>query len=80
MMRHDLDAVLPAGSVCCEIRNGLPMLHGKARGHYVSCQGGQRMLVLDRRCGDHIRINDTTELIVLDTQAGEAKIAIELLT
>jgi len=63
--------------VSCEVRNGLPTLLGKGRGHYVSRQGGSRMLVLDRCPGQRIRINGTTEVVVLEIHPDQVKIAIE---
>lgn len=63
--------------VSCEVRNGLPTLLGNARGHYVSRQGGSRMLVFDRRPGQRIRINGTTEVVVLEIHPDQVTIAIE---
>ena len=65
--------------VSCEVRDGLPKVHRNVRGHYVSRQGGPPRLVLERGRGDHIRINGTTEVVVLEIHAGQVKIAIESL-
>lgn len=66
--------------VACEVRNGLPMVRGKVRGHYVSHQGGSRMLVIERGRGDRIRINDSTEIVVLEIYADRVMIAVEFST
>lgn len=50
----------------CEVRNGFPTVSGKVPGYYLSHNGGRRTLVLEGHQGDRIRINDTTELIVLE--------------
>ena len=63
--------------VACQIHNGLATVAGKTRGHYVSRQGGRRMLVLECGQGGRIRINDTTEIVVLEISPGEVKIAVE---
>ena len=65
--------------VSCEVRDGLPKVHHKVRGHYVSRQGGPPRLVLERGRGDRIRINGTTDVVVLEIHAGQLKIAIESL-
>ncbi|MEI8372135.1 MAG: carbon storage regulator [Planctomycetota bacterium] len=63
--------------VSCEIPDGLPSVVSKAGGHYVSRKGGSRMLVLDCRPGERLRINGTTEVVILEIQPGKVKIAIE---
>lgn len=70
----------PAGRarvIACEVGDGLPTVHGKGRAHYVSHQEGSRMLVLERSCGDRIRINATVEVTVVEIGPDEVKIAIE---
>lgn len=62
--------------VACEVRNGLPVVRGKVRGHYVSHQGGSRMLILERGRGECIRINDTTEIVVLEIYHDQVEIAV----
>jgi len=62
--------------VCCELCNGLPVVHGKARGHYVSRTGGRRMLVLERSQGERIRINEATELVVMEVHPERVMIAV----
>ena len=47
------------------------------RGHYVSRQGGSRMLVLERRRGERLRINGTAEIVILEVHAEYVKITIE---
>lgn len=63
--------------VCCEVRDGLPTVHATTPGHYISRQGGSRMLVIDRRPGQRLRINGTTEIVVLEIHPRYVKIAIE---
>lgn len=62
--------------VSCEVRDGLPTVHGKVQCYYLSPRGGARILVLERRQGDRIRINGTTELIVLEIHFDQVKVAI----
>ena len=62
--------------VYCEVRNGIPSIRGKVPSYYLSPQGGRRVLVLDRRQGDRIEINDTTELLILEIRFNHVKIAI----
>jgi len=64
--------------VACQAGKGLPTVDGKARGHYVSHRGGQRMLVLECGQGERIRINGTTEIVVLEICPEEVKVAIKL--
>lgn len=63
--------------VACEIREGLPTLGSRAWSYYVSHRGGQPMLVLDRKPGERIRINDTTDIVVLSVRAGQVELGIE---
>ena len=63
----------------CSIRgagDSFPTIQGKAPSYYLSDLAGMRMLVLKHRQGDRIRINDTTELIVLEIHFGQVTIAI----
>jgi hypothetical protein len=61
----------------CEVREGVPTMHGKARAHYATGQGGGRMLVFDRIAGERIRINDTTEVVILEVANNQVKVAVE---
>jgi len=63
--------------VSCDVQNGVPMVHGKGHGHYVSREGGRQMLVLERSQGERIRINDTTEVVVLEIHPDHVKVAID---
>ena len=63
--------------VSCEIPDGLPSVVGKAGGHYVSRKGGSRMLVLNCRLGERLRINGTTDVVILEIQPDRVKVAIE---
>jgi carbon storage regulator len=65
--------------VSCKVDNGLPMVHGKARGYYVSHRGGRRTLVVVRGRGERIRINGTTEIVILEIHADQVNIAIKSL-
>jgi hypothetical protein len=60
----------------CEDRNGFATVFGKAPSYYLSHDGGRRTLVLQRRQGDRIRINDTTELMVLEIHLDQVEIAL----
>jgi hypothetical protein len=55
------------------------MANGKARSYYVSRHDGHRMLVVERRSGDRIRINSTTEVVILEIHPDLVKLAIECL-
>lgn len=61
----------------CNVRDGLPTVSGKARAHYRTGPGGRRMLVLDRHVGQRIRINATTEIVVLEIAPDVVTIAVE---
>ena len=63
--------------VSCDVGNGVPMANNKARGYYVSRGGRRPMLVVERRSGERIRINDTTEVVVLEIHPEQVKVAIE---
>lgn len=65
--------------VACEVGNGLPIVNGKAAGYYISRQDGHRMLVLERRSGERIRINGTAEVVILEVHPDLVKLAIEYL-
>ena len=60
----------------CDADNGFPTIRGKAPSYYLSDLAGMRMLVLKRRQGDRMAINDTTELIVLEIHFDQVTIAI----
>ena len=61
----------------CEIRDGMPTVRGKAPAYYLTGPGAGRMLIIERRAGERIRINSTTEVVVLDVGPESIRIAIE---
>ncbi len=63
--------------VSCEVRNGIPVVHGETWSYYLSRLGGRRMVVLERRQNDRLRINNTTALVVLEIHPDQVKVAIE---
>jgi hypothetical protein len=65
--------------VACEVGNGLPTANGKAHSYYLSRQDGRRMLVVERRPGDRLRINGSTEVVILEICPNLVKLAIECL-
>jgi hypothetical protein len=58
------------------VGDGLPLANGKAHGYYVSRHDGRRLLVLERRSGERIRINGTAEVVILEIRPGRVKLAI----
>ena len=74
--------VAPAGDVpqqcvSCDVRQGLPRISGNIWSYYVSRQGGHQMLVLGRKPSERIRINDTTDIVVLAIRNGQVELGIE---
>ena len=67
-------------SVSCGIANGLPIAEGRAHSDYVSRQDGRRMLVVQRRSGESLRINGPVEVVILETHLNRVKLAIECLS
>ncbi len=65
------------GRIDCEVQNGVPTVQGKARAHYATGQGGGMMLVFERRAGERIRINATTEVVILEVSPEHVKVAVE---
>ncbi len=65
------------GRLDCEIREGVPTVQGKARAHYATGQSGGLMLVFERRAGERIRINATTEVVILEVSPEHVKVAVE---
>ena len=63
----------------CEVHEGLPTVPGKTRAHYVR-RSGRQMLVVDRAKGERIRINATTEIVILEIGPGQVRIAIETMS
>ena len=62
--------------VSCEIGQDLPTADGQVWSYYLSQEDGRQMLVLNRRKGERIRINDTAEVVVLDIQEGRVQLGI----
>ena len=65
--------------VACEVGNGLPTATGKAHSYYIARQDGRRMLVVEGRPGDRLRINGSTEIVILEICPNFVKLAIECL-
>ncbi len=72
---HEIDR-RPAS---CEVGKGLPIANGKARSYYYSRHDGRRMLVVERRAGESLRINGGIKVDILEIQPGLVKFAIEYL-
>ncbi len=66
-------------SASCEVGNGLPVARGKARSYYLSRHDGRRMLVVQRRAGESLRINGGITVDILEIQRDLVKLAIECL-
>jgi hypothetical protein len=62
--------------VSCEIGQSLPTAGGHVWSYYLSQADGRQMLVLNRRKGERIRINDTVEVVVLDIQEGRVQLGV----
>jgi len=60
--------------VACEIRKGIPTTSGW--GYYAS-RNGMRMLVVERRRDQRIRINDKIDIVVLDADDDKVRLGIE---
>jgi len=65
--------------IACEVGNGLPTATGKVYSYYIARQDGRRMLVVERRPGDRLRINGSTEVVILEICPNLVKLAIECL-
>ncbi len=63
----------------CEVGNGLPIANGKGRSYYISRHDGRRMLVVERRSGECLRINGTIQVVILEIHPDVVKFAIECL-
>ena len=63
--------------VSCEVGDGLPTAKGKAHSYYMSREDGRRMLVVERRSGDRLRINGAAEVVILEVHPDMVKLAIE---
>lgn len=58
----------------CEIRDGIPRTNGW--GYYAS-HDGTRMLVMERRPDQRIRINGTVEIVVLEADNERVRLGID---
>jgi hypothetical protein len=65
--------------IFCEVGNGLPTTKSKARGYYMSREDGRRMLVVQRRSGERLRINGAAEVAILEVHPEMVKLAVECL-
>ena len=63
----------------CETGNGLPVARGKGRSYYFSGHDGRRVLVVERRAGESLRINGGIKVDIIEIQPGLVKLAIECL-
>jgi hypothetical protein len=63
--------------VRCEVREGVATIEGHGWGYYVSGKQGRQMLVVALKAGQRIRINGTTECVVLEVGRGRARLGIE---
>src|SRR3974377_667306 len=61
----------PPPAIDCEFRDGLATVRGKGIAHYTTGQNGRHMLIVDRRPGERIRINSTTEVVILEIGPGD---------
>jgi hypothetical protein len=61
----------------CEIRDGVPTTSGW--GYYAS-ENGKRMLVVERKLDQRIRINGEIEIVVLELSNGRVRLAVESAT
>ena len=76
MSRHlEVDGRHPS----CEAGNGLPVARGKGRSYYFSGHDGRRILVVERRPGESLRINGGIKVDILEIQPGLVKFSIECL-
>ena len=83
--RKDRIARIEAWQACagCETRSrrlrdsrGGAHCPGKDATHYATGQGGGLMLVFDRRAGERIRINATTEVVIFEVSQEHVRVAI----
>jgi hypothetical protein len=65
------------GRIDCDVHDGVPTVRGKAHAHYLTGQSGQRMLVVARKPGERIRINDTTEVVILEVGPNQVTMSVE---
>jgi hypothetical protein len=63
----------------CDVHGGLPTAKGNAWSYYVSNHRGHQMLVSELSKGDRVRINDATDVIILEIHDGQIKIGIQRL-
>jgi hypothetical protein len=61
----------------CDVHDGLPTIRGKAKAHYITGKNGSPLLVVERRAGERIRINATTDLVILAVTGDSVRIAVE---
>ena len=59
----------------CHIRDGVPTTDDQTRGYYSS-RDGARMLVVERKTGQRVRINGTVEVVVLESENGKVRLGI----
>ena len=65
-------------AIDCEFYDGLATVRGKGPAHYSTGENGRQTLIVDRRPGERIRINSTTEVLILEIGPGDILVAIEI--
>jgi len=61
--------------VSCQVPNGIPTINNDVWGYYAS-RDGARILVVECRTGQRIRIDDAVEVVVLEISNGEVRFRI----
>lgn len=73
---RELASDLPEQCVCCELREGLPVVRQRVPSYYVSKPGGGLMLTLERKKGERLRVCGAVDVIVLEINSGEVKLGV----
>jgi len=76
---RELASDLPQRCVCCELREGLPVIRQRVPSYYVSQPGGGLMLTLERQKGERLRVGGVVEVLVLEINNGEVKLGVSRL-
>ena len=66
----------PSHCLSCRIEDGTPTMDRRDWGYYSS-RNGVRMLVVEQRADERIRINDTIEVVVLETGKEDVRLGID---
>ena len=62
--------------VSCNVGQGPPTVNGRVWSYYVSQQDGRQMLVVNRRTGERIRLNNAIEIVILEVDNGRVQIGV----